>query len=144
MVRLFIKGAVEKARQKIKDLYGVHIADKAPLQQIVDTAKQSYGGNRDLAIRTAQFRDLIQLYARSTGQPTKTMPATVHPLDLVQSGGRSTSRLGTRTARRSPVWAGFRRSTASAAAWRGSGGDPTRRPCDNQPPARTGGAGRRQ
>jgi hypothetical protein len=87
MVRLFIKGAVEKARQKIKDLYGVDIADKSVLQQIVDTAKQSYGGNLDLAIRTAQIRDLIQLYAMSTGQPTKAMPATVHPLDLVQSGG---------------------------------------------------------
>ena len=47
MVRLFIKGAVEKARQKIKDLYGVDIPDKAVLQQIVDTAKQSYGGNLD-------------------------------------------------------------------------------------------------
>ena len=39
MVRLFIKGAVEKARQKIKDLYGVDISDKAILQQIVDIAK---------------------------------------------------------------------------------------------------------
>ena len=86
-VRLFIKGAVEKARQKIKDLYGVDIPDKALLQQIVDTAKQSYGGNLDMAIRTAQIRDLIQLYAMSTGQSTKGMPATVHPLDLVQQGG---------------------------------------------------------
>jgi hypothetical protein len=87
MVRLFIKGAVEKARQKIKDLYGVDIRDKALLQQIVDTAKQSYGGNLDMAIRTAQIRDLIQLYAMSTGQQTKGMPAQVHPLDLVQKGG---------------------------------------------------------
>jgi hypothetical protein len=87
MVRLFIKGAVEKARQKIKDLYGVDIPDKALLQQIVDTAKQSYGGNLDMAIRTQQIRDLIQLYAMSTGQQTKGMPAQVHPLDLVQKGG---------------------------------------------------------
>ncbi len=87
MVRLFIKGAVEKARQKIKDLYGVDIPDKGVLQQIVDTAKQSYGGNLDMAIRTAQIRDLIQLYAMSTGQQTKGMPAQVHPLDLVQKGG---------------------------------------------------------
>ena len=87
MVRLFIKGAVEKARQKIKDLYGVDIPDKGVLQQIVDTAKQSYGGNLDMAIRTAQIRDLIQLYAMSTGQATKGMPATAHPLDLVQKGG---------------------------------------------------------
>ena len=87
MVRLFIKGAVEKAREKIKNLYGVDISDKAVLQQIVDTAKQSYGGNLDMAIRTQQVRDLIQLYAMSTGQHTKGMPAQVHPLDIVQSGG---------------------------------------------------------
>ncbi len=87
MVRLFVKGAVEKAREKIKALYGVDISDKSVLQQIVDTAKQTYGGNLDMAIRTAEIRDLIKLYAMSTGQPTKGMPATVHPLDLVQSGG---------------------------------------------------------
>ena len=87
IVRLFVKGAVEKARQKIKDLYGVDISDKAVLQQIVDMAKQSCGGNLDMAIRTQQVRDLIQLYAMSTGQQTKKMPATVHPLDLVQTGG---------------------------------------------------------
>jgi hypothetical protein len=87
MVRLFIKGAVEKARQKIKDLYGIDIPDKALLQQVVDTAKQRYGGNLDMAIRTDEIRDLIKLYAMSTGQPTKGMPATVHPLELAQSGG---------------------------------------------------------
>jgi hypothetical protein len=87
VVRLFIKGAGEKARQKIKDLYGVDISDKQIIQQIVDIAKQSYGGNLDMAIRTAQVRDLVQLYAMSTGQQTKGMPATIHPLDVVQSGG---------------------------------------------------------
>jgi hypothetical protein len=87
IVRLFVKGATEKARQKIKDLYGVDISDKAVLQQIVDTAKQTCGGNLDMAIRTAQVRDLIQLYAMSTGQPTKGMSTTMHPLDLVQSSG---------------------------------------------------------
>ena len=87
VVRLFVKGATEKARQKVKDLYGVDISDKAVLQQIVDMAKQSCGGNLDMAIRTQQVRDLIQLYAMSTGQQTKGMPATVHPLDVVQTGG---------------------------------------------------------
>ncbi len=87
VVRLFVKGATEKARQKIKDLYGVDISDKAVLQQIVDMAKQSCGGNLDMAIRTQQVRDLIQLYAMSTGQQTKGMPATVHPLDVVHTGG---------------------------------------------------------
>jgi hypothetical protein len=87
IVRLFVKGAVEKAREKIKALYGIDISDKGVLQQIVDTAKSAYGGNLDMAIRTQQVRDLIQLYAMSTGQSTKGMPATVHSLDMVQTGG---------------------------------------------------------
>jgi hypothetical protein len=40
-----------------------------------------------MAIHSQQVRDLIQLYAMSTGQPTRGMPATVHPLDIVQTGG---------------------------------------------------------
>lgn len=87
IVRLFVKGASDKAREKIKALYGVDISDKAVLQQIVDMAKQTYGGNLDMAIRSPQIRDMIQLYAMSTGQQTKGMPATMHPLDLVQRGG---------------------------------------------------------
>jgi len=87
LARLFVKSAEEKAREKIKALYGVDISDKALLKQIVDTAKQAFGGNLDMAIRSQQVRDLIQLYAMSTGQPTRGMPATVHPLDIVQTGG---------------------------------------------------------
>jgi hypothetical protein len=87
MVRLFIKGAVDKAREKIKALYGIDIPDKALLQQVVEIAKQKYGGNLDMAIRTDEIRDLIKLYAMSTSQPTKGMPATVNPLELAQSGG---------------------------------------------------------
>jgi hypothetical protein len=87
LVRLFVKSAEEKAREKIKALYGVDISDKGLLKQIVDTAKQAFGGNLDMAIRSQQVRDLIQLYAMSTGQPTRGMPVTVHPLDIVQTGG---------------------------------------------------------
>lgn len=87
IIRLFVKGAVEKAREKVKSLYGVDISDKAILQQIVDIAKQASGGNLDMAIRTQQVRDLVQLYAMSTGQQTKGMPAQLHPLDLAQRGG---------------------------------------------------------
>ena len=87
LARLFVKSAEEKAREKIKALYGVDISDKGLLKQIVDTATHAFGGNLDMAIRSQQIRDLIQLYAMSTGQPTRGMPATVHPLDVVQVGG---------------------------------------------------------
>jgi hypothetical protein len=87
IVRLFVKGATDKAKEKVKALYGVDIHDKGVLQQIVDTAKSAYGGNLDLAIRSAQVRDLIQLYAMTTGQKPKGMPGTVTPLSLVETGG---------------------------------------------------------
>jgi hypothetical protein len=87
LVRLFVKGAEEKAREKIKATYGVDIRDKGVLRQIVDIAKQAFGGNLDMAIRSQQIRDLVELYALSTGQSTSGLPATVRPVSLLQHGG---------------------------------------------------------
>ena len=41
IVRLFVKGAQEKAREKIKATYGVDISYKGLLKQIVDIAKRA-------------------------------------------------------------------------------------------------------
>jgi hypothetical protein len=87
VVRLFVKGATEKTKDKIKALYGVDISDKGVLKQIVDMTKSEFGGNIDMAIRSPQIRDLIQLYAMTTGQKTTGMPGTVTPLSLVETGG---------------------------------------------------------
>jgi hypothetical protein len=87
LVRLFVKGAQEKAREKIKATYGVDIRDKGVLKQIVDIAKQGFGGNLDMAIRSPQIRDLVELYALSTGQSTAGLPATARPVSLLQQGG---------------------------------------------------------
>jgi hypothetical protein len=86
-IRLFVKSAEEKARQKIKATYGVEIKDKGVLRQIVEMAKQGFGGNLDMAIRSAPVRDLIELYAITTGQSTGGLPAKVSPVSLVQTGG---------------------------------------------------------
>jgi hypothetical protein len=87
VVRLFIKGATEKTKDKIKALYGVDISDKSVLKQIVDMTKSEFGGNIDMAIRSPQIRDLIQLYAMTTGQKTTGMPGAVTALSLVETGG---------------------------------------------------------
>jgi hypothetical protein len=87
IVRLFIKGATEKAREKIKAIYGVDVSDKAILRQIVDTARQTFGGNLDVAIRSPQVRDLIQLYGMSTGQNIGRLPASIRPASFVELGG---------------------------------------------------------
>lgn len=87
IVRLFIKGAQEKAREKIKAVYGVDISDRAILKQIVETAKSAYGGNLDVAIQSQQVRELVELYAMTTGQSFGGKSTQVQPVSLVQSGG---------------------------------------------------------
>jgi hypothetical protein len=87
LVRLFVKGAQEKAREKIKATYGVDIREKNILAEIVNIAKQGFGGNLDMAIRSQQIRDLVELYALSTGQSTSGLPATVKPVSLLERGG---------------------------------------------------------
>jgi hypothetical protein len=87
LVRLFVKSAEEKAREKIKATYGVDIRDKGVLRQIVDIAKHGFGGNLEAAIRSQQIRDLVELYALSTGQSTSGLPATVRTVSLLQQGG---------------------------------------------------------
>jgi hypothetical protein len=87
LVRLFVKGAQEKAREKIKATYGVDIREKNILAEIVNIAKQGFGGNLDMAIRSQQIRDLVELYALSTGQSTSGLPATVKPVSLLQQSG---------------------------------------------------------
>jgi hypothetical protein len=87
IVRLFVKGAQEKARAKVKAAYGVDISDKELLKQIVDTAKQAYGGDLDLAIRSTQIRELVMTYAMMTGQKTSGIPTAPRAISMVQSGG---------------------------------------------------------
>ena len=88
LIRLGIKGTTEKVREKVKALYGVDISDNRILQQIVDMAKQSYGGNLDMAVRSPEVRDLVKLYAQTTGQKTNLTALSPHSASLIESGGR--------------------------------------------------------
>jgi len=87
LLGLLRKSAEQKAREKIRATYGVDIRDKGVLRQIVETARQAFGGNLDAAIRSPQIRDLVELYAMSTGQSTSGLPPTVRPVSLLQQGG---------------------------------------------------------
>ena len=50
--------------------------------------KQTFGGNIDLGIRSAQIRELIEIYAMSTGQQRGGLLApSVSPSVFSQSGG---------------------------------------------------------
>jgi hypothetical protein len=67
-IRLFIKGAEEKIVQKVKSVYGIDIARNFARDPLLGIIKQTFGGNIDVGIRSPQVRDLIELYAMSTGQ----------------------------------------------------------------------------
>ncbi len=87
VARLFFKSATEKARNKIKSTYGIDVKDKGVLQQVVDIAKQRFGNNLDMAIRSKDVSDLIRLYAESTGQATNKLPAVMTSTTLAETGG---------------------------------------------------------
>jgi hypothetical protein len=80
------KAPEERMRDKIRDVYGINITDRAVLKQLVDMAKSSYGGDFDMAVRSAQVSELVELYAMSTGQKMP-LAATALPSTMIQSGG---------------------------------------------------------
>ena len=88
MVRMFIKGAAEKLKAKIKDVYQIDVTDKDFLQSIADLAKSSYGGNLDLCIRSSQVRDWLMYYRMQTNQ------ATVGNLGAIDNAARGVSLSG--------------------------------------------------
>ncbi len=87
LMGLFRKSAEKKVREKVKATYGVDLQDKGVRLQIVEIAKQSYGGNFDMAIRSKQVQELVRLYAMTTGQETGKLPAQMTASVLVQQGG---------------------------------------------------------
>jgi len=53
----------------------------------VDMAKSGFGGNIDMAIRSPQIRELIELYSMASGQGMKGLAAKQMPTTMSQSGG---------------------------------------------------------
>jgi len=88
IVRLFIKGAEEKVRAKIKATYGIDVSDKGVLKQIVDISRQGFGGNLDLAIQSPQVREILELYSLNTGQPWRGRNVAALPVSMLQQGNR--------------------------------------------------------
>jgi hypothetical protein len=67
LIGLFTSSAKDKAKEKVKDIYGVTISDKGILEQIVGIGKSYAGGNLDLAVRMPMVQELVYLYSMATG-----------------------------------------------------------------------------
>jgi hypothetical protein len=89
IISLLRKTAEQKVIDKVQQLYGIRI-DKSMAQMIVETAKSTYGGNLDMAVRAPATRDLIELYSMATGQGMKGLAVKRMPTTFSQSGGRMT------------------------------------------------------
>ena len=81
------KSATQKVREKVKALYQIDIQTKSVLEQIAALSQQNFGGNIDMAIRTQEVRNLIELYGMSTGQGRGGLPANMAPVSMVQMSG---------------------------------------------------------
>jgi len=84
LISLFRKPAQQKAIEKAKQVYGVTVS--AEIARAIVEAGKAMGG-LDVAIHSAQVREMIELYAMATGQ--KIGPGSaVRPVNLVQSNGQ--------------------------------------------------------
>jgi hypothetical protein len=82
---IFHKSAEQKVKEKIKTTYGVDMKSPGVLHQIVELAKQSYGSDLDMCIRSQQVQDLVRLYAMTTGQRASQLAAQMSSSTLIQN-----------------------------------------------------------
>jgi tape measure domain-containing protein len=68
MIRKQFKGKDEQIIAKVKSMYGVTLDKKFAMDPIGAIVQSKYGGNLDVGLRSAEVRDLVNLYGRSTGQ----------------------------------------------------------------------------
>jgi len=87
LFRSLVKSADQKLQTKLKSVYGVDVQDKGVRATILEIAKQKYGGNLDLAIRSPEIQSLVQLYALTTAQNPVGMPSKMYGATFAQSGG---------------------------------------------------------
>jgi hypothetical protein len=74
-----------EAKRLIKQIYGLTI-DTKMARQIADLAKQKYGNTVSMAVRSPEVRQLLQLYAESTGQKSNLFLNDPHGANLTQAG----------------------------------------------------------
>ena len=75
-----------EAKRLIKQIYSLTINDQTA-RQIAELAKQKYGNSVSMAVRSPEVRQILQLYAESTGQKSGLFLSDPHGVNLTQAGG---------------------------------------------------------
>jgi hypothetical protein len=81
----FKQSDTQHVRQLIKQFYGIDISNMNILNEIVNIAKQRYGGNYSLAVASPEVQQIVNLYAASTGVLAQHMPRPMYPATFAQS-----------------------------------------------------------
>ncbi len=85
---LGIQSPQEKVVSDAKSIYQINLsANSGTVKQIVSVAQSQYGGNIAVAMRSPSVRQLLMLYAESTGQKTSLSGSTPYAGSLVEQGG---------------------------------------------------------
>jgi hypothetical protein len=83
-------GDVKHTKDLVKQVYGMDIND-ATANSIIQIAKQAFGGQIDVAVRSPQVRDLLKLYSQATGQKKAEdmfVQDSIHGASLVEANGK--------------------------------------------------------
>lgn len=89
LIGMLRKTGEQKAAEEIKRVYNVDIRSKSILQQIVEIAKQQYGGDLKVAVFSPAVREIVQSYSIATGQSPSGIPRPVYPVVGYTRGGMS-------------------------------------------------------
>jgi hypothetical protein len=83
-----VKSLNQTAHDDIKSIYGVDIpTNSGTIKQIVEIAKQQFGGSISVAVRSPSVRQLVMLYSEATGQKMPLSASTPYAGGLVEQGG---------------------------------------------------------
>jgi hypothetical protein len=89
MIRRLWKSPEEQVKAEVQKVYKITIKEKGILKQIVDISKANFGGDIRLAVASPQVRELVELYAQTTGKNMAFAPQ-MRSVTLGMSGGQFT------------------------------------------------------
>jgi hypothetical protein len=86
IIGLLKKSDTAHARDLVKQMYGIDIRNQQVLAEIVQIAKQKYGGAISIAVASPEVQQLVNLYAATQGMGV-VGPRPMYPATLAQSAG---------------------------------------------------------
>ncbi len=90
LISLLRDSAEEKIVKRVREIYKIDIPRRFAKDPLLAIIRQQFGGNVDLGLRSPAVRELIELYAMSTGQNSAGIVARAVPSVFANQGGTLT------------------------------------------------------